>query len=273
MFANKSQTEQAVIFLHIPKAAGTTLHRVIERQYRPEQQYSVGFTEDESVAELAHLSEKRRAQIRMLRGHFGFGVHRYIPGPSTYITVLRDPVERVVSYYYHIRRIPEHHLHEIITCSDISVREFVASGQYVLTNDAQTRFLSGLWLGPSFGDEFGETTAEMLEMAKRNLRDSFAVVGLVERFDETLLLLNKKLGWRNLYYARQNVSSERPRAEKLSPATLDAIVRANQLDLELYRYATQLFEEQIGQQNALFSQEVRLFRLANRYWSWRSRRE
>jgi hypothetical protein len=25
-----------VIFLHVPKTAGTTLHKIIERQYRPE---------------------------------------------------------------------------------------------------------------------------------------------------------------------------------------------------------------------------------------------
>jgi hypothetical protein len=272
MLVNNPKSEQAVIFLHIPKTAGTTLHRIIERHYRPEHRYSVGFSEDESVTELAQLSEERRAQIRMLRGHFGFGVHRYLPGPSSYITVLRDPVERVVSYYYYIRRMPHHYLHDRITSPEVSLQEFVESKQHVMTNNAQTRFLSGVWLGPFFGDKFGETTEEMLDLAKRNLRDSFAAVGFVERFDETLLLFGNVLGWRNLYYTRQNVGSGRPRRDKLHPATLEAIVEANQLDFELYRHATHLFEEQVRQQNALFSLEVRLFRLVNRFWGRLPRR-
>jgi hypothetical protein len=63
------KSEQAVVFLHIPKTAGTTLHRIIERQYKPGQLYSVGLVEGESLEELAKLDEVRRAEIRMLRGH------------------------------------------------------------------------------------------------------------------------------------------------------------------------------------------------------------
>jgi hypothetical protein len=257
-----STTEKTVVFLHIPKTAGTTLHRIIERHYRPEQLYSVGFREDESVDALAKLSEKRRAQIRLLRGHFGFGVHKYLPGPSTYMTILRDPVDRLISYYYFIRRTPSHHLYNYVTSGDLY--SFVECRRHIMTDNAQTRFLSGVWFGPFYGDRVGEVTPEMLETAKANLREHFAVVGVADRFDETLILAKRAFGWRNLFYARQNVTASRPSKDELPAATLDIIVEANQLDIELYRCAKELCEKQVWQNGLSFACEAASFRLLNR---------
>ncbi len=205
----------------------------------------------------------------MFRGHMGFGVHHLLPGPSTYMTILRDPIERVISYYYFIRRTSHHYLHDFIRSEELDLKAFVESKAHVMIDNAQTRIISGVWHGP----KFGECTHETLEMAKRNLREDFAVVGLTERFDETLFLLKKAFGWRNIFYIRQNVTANRPRRSELSPATLDAIVKTNQLDIDLYRYATSLFEEQIRRQGPSFAIEVKAFQLVNLliwgYWQVR----
>jgi hypothetical protein len=34
-------------------------------------------------------------------GHFGYGIHEAIPGPSRYVTMLRDAPDRVASIYFH----------------------------------------------------------------------------------------------------------------------------------------------------------------------------
>jgi hypothetical protein len=99
--------------------------------------------------------------------------------------------------------------------------------------------------------------------AKENLRTHFSVVGLTDRFDETLLLLRKAYGWRNVTYVRRNVAVGRPTVEDLSPATVEAVTRCNRFDLELYRYAQELLERQISQQGPGFATQVRAFRLAN----------
>jgi hypothetical protein len=251
MVANSSQSERAIVFLHIPKTAGTTLHRIIERQYRPEELYSPGLTKGHGVNELAKLSEERRAEIRMLRGHMGFGVDKHLPVPSTYMTILREPIDRVVSYYYFIRRTPDHYLHDFVRSEESDLKAFIGSKAHVMIDNAQTRVLSGVWHGPGFGG------------CKNNLRDRFAVVGLTERFDETLLLMKRAFGWRNVFYARQNVSSRRPHREKLAPETLQAIASTNQLDIALYRYAAGLFEEQVSRYESSFAAQVKAFRLTN----------
>jgi hypothetical protein len=89
-------------------------------------------------------------------------------------------------------------------------------------------------------------------------------VGLVERFDETLLLLQRVFGWRRLFYVRQNVAERRPTQEDLPGETLELVKRHNALDLQLYQYASALFEEQIRQQGRWFGGQVRLLQLANR---------
>jgi len=254
-----SNGDKAIVFLHIPKTAGTTLHRIIERQYAPKEMYSVGLTDGHSVAQLQQIDKGKRARIRMFRGHMGFGVHKHLPGPSTYFTVLRDPVDRVISYYYFIRRTPSHYLHDFIRDDEVDLKSFIESEAHVMIDNAQTRVISGVWHGP----KFGQCTREMLGMAKRNLRDHFAVIGLTERFNETLLLLSKTFGWRWLFYTRKNVSRRRPRKEELSIDTLKAVTSSNRLDIELYDFAENLFEQQIRSQSSAFYRDVRLFETAN----------
>ncbi len=260
MTARTDDRDRAIVFLHIPKTAGTTLHRIIERQYAPEEMYSVGLVDGHSVAHLQQMEEAQRAGIRMFRGHMGFGVHQYLPGPTTYFTVLRDPVDRVISYYYFIRRTASHYLHDFISEGEIDLKSFIESKAHVMIDNAQTRVISGVWHGP----KFGQCSPEMLERAKQHLQDEFAVIGLTERFNETLLLLSKTFGWRHLYYTRKNVSRKRPRKEDLSGDTLDAVIRANRLDMELYEFGKRLFEAHLQRQSSGFQREVRWFETTNR---------
>jgi len=255
----RNTVEQTIIFLHIPKTAGTTLHRIIERHYPQERIFSLGAIAQKSIREFKTLNPARRARIRVLKGHMGFGLHEFIPGPSAYFTLLREPIERVISFYYFVHRNHEHYLYDFVQSDDIGLKEFTENRATPMIDNGQTRMLSGVWLEVGFG----ECTREMLNQAKRNLRESFAVVGLMEKFDETLLLLKQAFDWKNLFYTKQNVTTDRPQKDDLPPDTLDALSNVNRLDIELYRYATMLFEEQVRQQGPSFIKEVKAFQLAN----------
>jgi hypothetical protein len=262
--------EQQVIFMHIPKTAGFTLQKIIERQYPPQSLYTLESQRElELIAELKNMSQARRAEIRMLQGHLNMSqkLHEFLPGPATYCTMLRDPVERVISHYYFVRDTPGHYLQDFAT--EKSLKELLESRQVLMLNDTHVRLLSGVW-----GDlGFGECTQETLETAKRNLREHFSVVGLTERFDETLLLLKSVYGWQNVYYTRKNVTPNRPARDELPPDDLEAIIEANPLDVQLYQYATTLFEEQLRQQGPLFPLKVKAFQSINRLHNSRVRRE
>ena len=239
--------EKPIAFLHIPKTAGCTLNAIIDRQYPAEQIYS--FYTEEAFDEFQELSEDCRAQIRMLRGHIGFEPREYVfgdidPYPNNHFTFLRDPIERVISHYYHVIRNPDNHLYPYTEEGQLKLREFLKTEAPTMLNNGQTRLVSGLWEEASFG----ECDAEMLEVAKHNIREHFVLVGLTERFDEALCLLRTLLGWRNnISYVPRNVGDNRPKRNRMSSETLAAITERNQLDIALYAYAEQLFEEKVQQ--------------------------
>jgi hypothetical protein len=251
---------ETVIFLHIPRTAGTTLHRIIDRQYRQEECHWID-RHNVGIEEFKNLPPARRAEIRMLRGHMPFGLHKYIPGPSTYFTLLRDPVERVVSYYYFVRRDPQHYLHDYALVQGMTLKRYIESQVSLATDNCQTRIISGVW-DTLPHDECTEAT---LASAKRNLAEHFTVVGLTERFDETLMLLKQRFAWQNVFYQRQNVTWGRPGQESLPAETLAVVRERNQLDLRLYTYAEALFAAQIRNQGTRFAVATRRFQIANRW--------
>ena len=65
--------QRAVIFLHIPKTAGTTLLEILDRQYPPETVYSFGADAHESTARFKALDDPKKMSIRLLRGHMAYG--------------------------------------------------------------------------------------------------------------------------------------------------------------------------------------------------------
>jgi Sulfotransferase family len=274
--------DQALLFLHIPKAAGSTLRTVIERQFPPEVTFNViGPDSRKTVKEFIELPEAQREKIRLVKGHMPYGLHKYLSVPATYITMLRDPVDRIISYYYFVLNSHRHYLHNEVTSRKMSLPEFVRSGLSTELTDDQTRLISGVervntrhldaeerrTLRPG-----GEpVTSEILEVAKKNLRDHFSAVGLFSRFDESLLLFKRRLGWKNIYYVRQNVSRNRPAKQQVPGEVRDLIARQNEKDMELYEHAQAVFEESIREQGASFRSELRSFERNNRLYeiAWR----
>ncbi|HSK16946.1 MAG TPA: sulfotransferase family 2 domain-containing protein [Gaiellaceae bacterium] len=243
-----------LVFLHIPKTAGSTLVSFLEREYGSGavlDLYDSTFGD-----EATSLTPERLRRTRVVVGHFYFGVHEHLPRPCRYLTFLRDPVDRVVSHYRFVQRQPEHYLHE--TASTLSLSEYVRSCGTAEPNNDQTRLLAGRKLAS--GD--GGSSRAMLPVAKRNL-DRHAVVGLTEAFDASLLLMRRVFGWSRPFYVSRNIGDRR---EVVDPDTRGLILSHNELDAELYRYGRERFENEIREQGAAFARELRAFRRLNRVY-------
>ena len=260
MIEAKNGPESAVIFLHIPKTAGSTLHQIIRRQYPARHIYHIGSQAD-SLARFQGLPVAKRAQIEVLMGHFEMGIDRYLPQPTTYFTMLRQPVARAISYFAHIRRDKNHYCHELVTTGKMSLAAFVDSGADVMMDNGQTRLLAGV----RNSVPYGECGPNELQAAKRNLEDRFAFAGLTEKFDRALLLMSHFFGWRNLYYQRRNVSAQQ---EKRRPnrETLAQIRAANSLDMDLYQWAESRLTQQLAHLGPSFGQQLARFRQLNRFF-------
>jgi hypothetical protein len=234
--SKKKSNDKAVFFLHIPKCAGTTLtEEIIKKKFKPHE--SIIFYEHGTQVLIDHLkgmSQKEQGKIKCIAGHFAFGIHRYYTaGPAAYITLLRDPIERVISHYYYVLRREDHYLHQTAVGKKLTLKEYMEDQLSIELNNGQTRVLAGI----GWGAPYGKCPDSMLEQAKKNVKNHFAAVGVSEQFDEFLQILNQTLGWRIPDYKKKNVSFNRLKKQEIDPQTLNTIEQYNRLDLELYRYA------------------------------------
>ena len=230
---------KALIFLHIPKTAGTTLNRIIEWQYSPFEIFTMDPYRIRATPErLKRLPERRRRRLRMVRGHMFYGVHECLPQGATYITMLRDPVPRALSAYYFILRRPLNPLHRKVKRDRLGVEDCLRL--FPQRHNLQCRLISGL-------KDIATDDERLLGIAKENLVKSFSVVGISERFDESLMLIATTFDWEIPLYKNCKVSKARP---QIDPGTVEMIRDHNRLDVELYEFGKGLFEESLQKKEA-----------------------
>jgi len=266
---SKQDTNQGktLIQMHINKTGGTTLSSILSRNFPKDATYNMDPLKDPyCVDKFRHLPEHRKDKIRHLSSHGIWGLDKDLSQPSTYITFLRDPVDRVISEYYYIISRPDHPLCGELRSKKVSLEDYVRNGMHLAWN-CQTRHLRGLKRGspPSTGPMHLSTND--LEIAKANLREYFTF-GLTEKFDESLVLLKRTLGWRirHIRYFKLNVRRNRLLKDNISRELVNLIESHNQLDMELYEFAKQLIEKWISQQGPSFKRELQIFRIYNRFY-------
>jgi hypothetical protein len=206
--------DKVLIFVHIPKTAGSSLTNTIYTQYNPTEVFSL---DNPALNKVSQINKNTKC----LLGHNRFGQHKEL-GPCIYITMLRDPIERVISHYYYLKYILNYeHI------GKYSLGEFA---QLDLFSNMQTQFITG-----------GKPD---LEQAINNLK-TFAFFGITEMYNESLFLMKKTFGWENIHYSKVNVNPKKPRRETILKDTIEQIEKANQLDLKLYQWAKENFKNQL----------------------------
>jgi hypothetical protein len=256
--AQVGEAHPLLIFLHLPKTAGSTLDGILERQYGSNG--VLALFDSFFGEELTTVPRSVLESTRVITGHLYFGVHDYVSRPSSYFTILRDPVDRVISHYHYVLCDPSHYLHPL--AKESSLEEYVISCNRAEPNNDQTRLLAGRDLLP--GD--GTWKPEMLPVAIENLNRFFSFVGLTEDFDQSLILMKRIFGWRTPFYIRQNVSRQRPAKESFSPETQEIIRSYNGLDVQLHAYARKKLQDAVRGAGDSFERDVRIFQMSNQLY-------
>ena len=244
-------------FLHIPKTAGTTLNTVFDNNLESGSVLDL-YTEDQHRA-FANVTYDRIARYKMVRGHiFIEDFEEILDGPVRFkvFTFLRDPIQRVISEYNFLKRWPKSHLYEYLNRKNVSLLEYVTSDCRRLRNRGRNNMVNSL-SGVRAGD-----CAERLELAWHHLKDRFVFFGILERFDESLLMLRKLMGLDNTFYEKQNVRIMHADVS-VGREEYEVLCEHNRYDLLLYERAVEEFSRRVSLLGPAFQSEVRLFDKVN----------
>ncbi len=245
------------VFLHIPKASGTTVRTIISREY------GVGSTfyyepestlfPDRKTPEAYLRSRVSQGDVRLITGHMRYGVHRALHKPARYFTVLRDPVERTLSDYFYAYVYPLHRFRNEIVDGHMGFADFL-NAEGVSPALATTYFLSG---------EF-EGLHDPLEAGLFNLNNCFVSIGTSERFDESILVIARDLGWRPPLCLRRNVArlddKLRDQRRQVREAARGALSEFFASDYQLYHAADEILSARIRGLGAQFKQALANYR-------------
>lgn len=179
----------ALIHLHIPKTAGTTVGEALAREPRLQPNRLV---HDGTLDELRALPRGRRRALRFIRGHLSMGAGEALGLPYRYSCLIRRPGPRIFSFYKFIRRSRRHPAHQLLTERDMSFGDYLeysveAPPHRQELDNGQIRRLSGGLGRAGLGQE-----QALLATALHHALSPDMLFGFVEHFDSFVQLLVKE---------------------------------------------------------------------------------
>lgn len=237
-------TDQIMLaVVHIHKTAGTTLASIFKHSYGA-RHCDVLTVPDEALFDAAEYRRMRRFYPR-LQTMLGHAIRTYTDLETElpdleYITFLRDPIARTASHYqYDVQR---GHV-------GLSFEEWIT---HDATRDRMTRHLAG----PD------ASAADAMAVL-----DRMAFVGLQDRFDESLVIMQRAVGVPDVRYASKWVAPSNDIKKQIlaDERSVEMLREVNRNDLELHRYAVEeIYPKQIALHGSDIEDAVGRLKAANK---------
>lgn len=218
------------LFLHIPKTAGTSIVDIAAPYY------GEGLI---SHGDYHGCPPSDFRNVPFVSGHFGYSYARPLMDGRVSFTFLREPRERVLSYYYFCRSRDPQEWPVYALAQQLTLVEFLR----LAFSDGNVK--SAIWNGQVWQLAHGWANldrrnitlwepAELLELAIRHL-DEFDHVGLTETFqqDQDVILDLLEIP-RPEVSVTSNRTENRPRVAELEPAVQEVLTELTELDQVLY---------------------------------------
>lgn len=249
--------DRLLIFEHIPKTGGTTFHSVyLPLAFDAKQIFilnGMALEGERDRKRFTNMPPEERARIRVVAGH-GVEPLRAIEPEACFLSMVRDPVQRVTSAYLHTKY--HRHWTELYP-SPSSLSDFVenfgpeapwfATGtnaaDSVVRNGAQATIgLPNLQSRILLGEDYRSLSQKEIE---RRLDNRYLVVGITERYPEFLYYLHKRLHLPLALFNKTLIRAERASVQ-FTASELDLVRRANEADIRLYDLTKRRFDQQFS---------------------------
>ena len=252
-------TDPLLIFVHIPRTAGTSCWAALQEAYQPvkrrgrewpqvmicphghrmqEPESPRGYGLAGSWLEEYIAQVQANPYIRCIGGHLPYGLHAaFDDEPYKYLTILRNPIERVISLYSMMRARPlvyndagqaigEPITHYWAEQYELDFLAMLEAGEFRLCND-QTRMITGGIVD--------------VDYAKALLEQEYSFTIIEQKSSEKLFLPDVGV-WVPFPHLNQLGAKQRrgkPPIERyvLSAQEFEAVQAANNADIALYEWA------------------------------------
>lgn len=246
--------DNRLFFLHIPKTGGRYVWSLIE-------QMNFGWTPKWAPNTWRALFNEGRKAIDAVdgtSGHLIYDVSGLWPNSerelSTY-TMLRDPIDRVVSQYYWV--LKNHGDTRRLSLEDFLEHSFTR----MLVQNTMTKMIGTSFTVSDVRRVMGryhsidgdcgvfeaigqsEHIDTLLDKAKERIDFDLMCVGITERMIESMDLFVSRSGHKPPRSVEQK--QKRDYTDLISGDELALIIKLNQADIELYRYANQALDQQL----------------------------
>lgn len=237
------------LFLHIQKTAGTSIVDLARHFYGNANVVSHGdylkWLDPIAVQPSCKNIDSRLEvfhEFPFISGHFGFDFARQFMRDRYTFTFLRDPIERILSYYYFCRNRDPNEYKVYALAQTITLEEFLLLGFTDPTIKACIWNNQSWQLAHGYANKNGRnilnfTPNEILDLSLYHL-DDFSCIGFAESFDKDCNRILKDLGIDLLKNKKKsNTNPGRPTAYDLSGSTLEILDQLTKIDQVLYKEA------------------------------------
>jgi Sulfotransferase family len=234
---------QKYFFVHIQKAAGTSLLFRLRKQFGRAAIYPPMSDRGnvDAVIAVDHLLERWRTQrdtTRVVTGHFPLCTVELLDDDFITLTVVREPIERTLSYLRHHRQmIPDEaeRPFEEIYEDPLRYQGLIHNHMVKMFSLTPEEMTDGVLTPVEF-------TPEHLARAKENLARVDAV-GDQASFEDFVAELIARFGWKlgGVTHANRTAPGE------VSDSFRARIAEDNALDVELYAFAQELIRKRRAQ--------------------------
>ncbi|MGO8737833.1 sulfotransferase family 2 domain-containing protein [Rhodoblastus sp.] len=235
--AHYTSSRRQILHLHIPKTAGSSVRAAFARQ-----KYNVL-----SINPNFKYDARQHGAVDLFSGHVGFRALADEAGSQLRaVTILRDPVDRILSYYYHLVKLHDAGL-EVSERTSLAKKypldDFLSIKDHPhlladMFNAVTWQLLHGVDLTERIAYRRANpplSDSDLIDRATKNLA-SCLVVGFQDRIPEFLDDLNNACGVR-LTLGQDNVTENRPPVEQISTKTRDNVLSWVHLDVAVYKWA------------------------------------
>lgn len=235
-----------VVFLHVPKTAGTSLAGMLAANFAPER-----VCRAEPHGELKGRTAHELGEFDFIYGHFDWSDLEAIPGPKQIVSVLRDPIQRSLSLYWYWRAhtwaygVEELGSRGVQYAKSLSPEDFFTTAPPDVRGNFENTVArqlagAGYW---KLDTGFTIPDREVVDICRRHI-NQMSFCGVTEHFDATTAAILRRLQLPATASRRENTLMQQvqiPGFETVTPTPPSAeltasLLRLTAIDSDLYHY-------------------------------------